>query len=147
MTEVAAARPAFDSVEVGQELPARTYPLRRRDLVRYAGASGDFNVIHWSDRLARQAGLPDVIAHGMLTMATAVRLVTEWCGDPGAVREYGTRFTRPVVVPDDDAGAALEVRGAVVATDEQERTVTVDLSVTCAGEKVLGRTRAVVRLP
>jgi acyl dehydratase len=147
VTEVAAARPAFDSAEVGQELPARTYPLRRADLVRYAGASGDFNVIHWSDRLARQAGLPDVIAHGMLTMATAVRLVTEWCGDAGAVREYGTRFTRPVIVPDDDEGAALEVRGAVVARDEQERTVTVDLSVTCAGEKVLGRARAVVRLP
>jgi acyl dehydratase len=147
VTEVATARPAFDSVEVGQELPARTYPLRRPDLVRYAGASGDFNVIHWSDRLARQAGLPDVIAHGMLTMATAVRLVTEWCGDPGAVREYGTRFTRPVVVRDDDAGAALEVRGVVAARDEQERTVTVDLSVTCAGEKVLGRARAVVRLP
>jgi acyl dehydratase len=147
VTDVTAARPAFDSVEVGQELPARTYALRRPNLVRYAGASGDFNVIHWSDRVARQVGLPDVIAHGMLTMATAVRRVTEWCGDPGAVREYGTRFTRPVVVPDDDAGADVEVRGAVVARDEQERTVTVDLSVTSAGEKVLGKTRAVVRLP
>ena len=144
MTEVAAARPAFDTVEVGQELPARTYPLRRRDLIRYAGASGDFNVIHWSDRLARQAGLPDVIAHGMLTMATAVRLVTEWCGDPGAVREYGTRFTRPVVVPDDADGVDVEFGGSVSAIEGS--LVTVSIEAISAGQKVLGAARAEVDL-
>ncbi len=116
-------------------------------LVRYAGASGDFNVIHWNQRIARSVGLPDVIAHGMLTMATAARLVTDWAGDPGAVVEYGVRFTKPVVVPDDDRGAELEVAGVVSGKDDEKRTVTVDLTATSAGEKVLGRAQAVVRLP
>ena len=137
----------FDDVSVGDQLPARTFPLRRVDLVRYAGASGDFNVIHWNERVARSVGLPDVIAHGMLTMATAARLVTDWSGDPGAIVEYGVRFTRPVAVPDDDAGASIEVSGVVAAKDEQARTVRVDLTATSAGEKVLGRAQAVVRLP
>ena len=139
-------RPAFDEVQVGDELPARTYPITRLDLVRYAGASGDFNVIHWNQRIATSVGLPDVIAHGMLTMATAARLVTEWAGDPGAVVEYGVRFTKPVVVPDDDRGAELEVSGVVAAKDEQARTVRVDVTATSGGEKVLGRAQAVVRL-
>jgi acyl dehydratase len=137
---------SFDQVAVGDELPARTFPLTRADLVRYAGASGDFNVIHWNERVARAVGLPNVIAHGMLTMATAVRLVSDWCGDPGAVLEYGVRFTKPVVV-DDEAGATVDVSGLVGARDQDARTVTVDLTATCAGEKVLGRARAVVRLP
>jgi acyl dehydratase len=141
------ARPAFDDVQVGHTLPARSYPITRLDLVRYAGASGDANVIHWNERIARSVGLPDVIAHGMLTMATAARLVTEWAGDPGAVVEYGVRFTKPVVVPDDDRGAVLEVSGVVAAKDEQARTVRVDLTATSAGDKVLGRAQAVVRLP
>jgi acyl dehydratase len=140
-------RPTFDEVRVGEELPARSYPLTRLDLVRYAGASGDFNVIHWNQRIATSVGLPDVIAHGMLTMATAARLLTEWAGDPGAVVEYGVRFTRPVVVPDDDRGALLEVSGVVAAKDEQARTVRVDVTATSAGDKVLGRAQAVVRLP
>jgi acyl dehydratase len=139
-------RPAFDAVSVGDVLPSRTFPLTRLDLVRYAGASGDFNVIHWNQRIAQSVGLPDVIAHGMLTMATAARLVTDWAGDPGAVLEYGVRFTKPVVVPDDDAGAALEVSGVVTAKDEQARTVRVELTATSGGEKVLGRAQAVVRL-
>src|SRR5437763_14989986 len=108
------ARP-FDEVAVGEELPATSFPLTRLDLVRYAGASGDFNVIHWNQRIATSVGLPDVIAHGMLTMGTAARLVTDWAGDPGAVVHYGVRFTRPVVVPDDDRGAELEVSGGVSA--------------------------------
>ncbi len=141
------ARPAFDDVNVGDELPAASYPITRLDLVRYCGASGDFNVIHWNQRIAQSVGLPDVIAHGMLTMATAVRLVTEWAGDPGAVVEYGVRFTKPVVVPDDDRGALLEVSGVVAAKDEQARTVRVDVTATSAGDKVLGRAQAVVRLP
>ncbi len=139
-------RPAFDAVSVGDVLPSRTFPLTRLDLVRYAGASGDFNVIHWNQRIAQSVGLPDVIAHGMLTMATAARLVTDWAGDPGAVLEYGVRFTKPVVVPDDDTGAGLEVSGVVTAKDEQARTVRVELTATSGGEKVLGRAQAVVRL-
>ena len=141
------ARPAFDDVNVGDQLPARTFPITRLDLVRYCGASGDFNVIHWNQRIATSVGLPDVIAHGMLTMATAARLVTDWAGDPGAVVEYGVRFTKPVVVPDDDSGALLEVAGVVAAKDEQARTVRVDLTATSSGDKVLGRAQAVVRLP
>jgi acyl dehydratase len=140
-------RPAFDDVRVGDELPAASYPITRLDLVRYAGASGDFNVIHWNQRIATSVGLPDVIAHGMLTMATAARLVTDWAGDPGAVVEYGVRFTKPVVVPDDDRGALLEIAGVVAAKDEQARTVRVDLTATSRGDKVLGRAQAVVRLP
>jgi acyl dehydratase len=140
-------RPAFDDVDVGDELPAGSFPITRLDLVRYCGASGDFNVIHWNQRIAQSVGLPDVIAHGMLTMATAARLVTEWAGDPGAVVEYGVRFTKPVVVPDDDRGALLDVSGVVAGKDEQARTVRVDLTATSAGDKVLGRAQAVVRLP
>jgi acyl dehydratase len=140
-------RPAFDDVNVGDQLAARSFPITRLDLVRYCGASGDFNVIHWNQRIAQSVGLPDVIAHGMLTMATAARLVTEWAGDPGAVVEYGVRFTKPVVVPDDDRGALLEVAGVVSAKDEQARTVRVDVTATSAGDKVLGRAQAVVRLP
>jgi acyl dehydratase len=141
------AGPAFDDVQVGDQLPGATYPITRLDLVRYAGASGDFNVIHWNQRVATSVGLPDVIAHGMLTMATAARLVTDWAGDPAAVVEYGVRFTKPVVVPDDDRGALLEVAAVVAGKDEQARTVRVDLVATSGGEKVLGRAQAVVRLP
>ena len=140
-------RPTFEGVDVGDELPAGSYPITRLDLVRYCGASGDFNVIHWNQRIAQSVGLPDVIAHGMLTMATAARLVTDWAGDPGAVVEYGVRFTKPVVVPDDDSGALLEVGGVVAAKDEQARIVRVDVTATSAGDKVLGRAQAVVRLP
>jgi acyl dehydratase len=140
-------RPNFDAVAVGDTLAPRTFPLARLDLVRYAGASGDFNVIHWNERVARSVSLPDVIAHGMLTMATAARLVTDWAGDPAAVVQYGVRFTKPVVVPDDDHGAELEVSGVVAAKDDESRTVTVDLTATSGGEKVLGRAQAVVRLP
>src|SRR5881409_2900435 len=104
----------FDGVEVGTELPAQTFPVTRADLIRYAGASGDLNVIHWNQRVAHEVGLPDVIAHGMFTMATAARVVTDWVGDPGAVVEYGVRFTRPVVVPDPE-GAMLTVGGKVRA--------------------------------
>jgi acyl dehydratase len=138
---------SFDDVAVGDLLPATTITLGRADLVRYAGASGDFNPIHWNARFAQQVGLPDVIAHGMLTMALAVTPVTDWSGDPGAVVDYTVRFTNPVVVPDDEAGATLEVTGSVTARDEQARTVRVDLVATSGGSKVLGRALATVRLP
>jgi acyl dehydratase len=120
--------------------------LRRADLVRYAGASGDLNPIHWSDRVATSVGLPGVIVHGMLTMAHAGRAVTTWTGDPGALVEYSVRFTRPVVVPDDEEGALLRIEGLVAAKLEDQR-VRVDLTVTSGGTKVLGQARAVVRLP
>jgi len=93
------------SLTEGQALPEQTYRVTRADLVRYAGASGDFNPIHWNDRFATNVGLPGVIAHGMYTMALGARAVTTWAGRPGAVVEYGVRFTKPVVVPDDDDGA------------------------------------------
>ncbi len=137
--------PTYDDVEVGAALPEQRFTLRRLDLVRYAGASGDFNVIHWNERVARAVGLPDVVAHGMLTMAEAARVVTDWTGDPGAVVEYGVRFTRPVVVPDDDEGATLVVEGRV-AEKLPGRRVRVDLTATSGGDKVLGQARAVVQL-
>ena len=140
-----AAKVSFVDVEVGTELPGQQLTVRRADLVRYAGASGDFNVIHWNERIARSVGLPDVIAHGMFTMALAARVVTDWVGDPGAVVDYGVRFTRPVPVPDDDAGALVEV-SASVAVRLDDRRVRVDLIVTNAGQKVLGRAQAVVQL-
>jgi acyl dehydratase len=132
-------------VERGTLLPPADYPVRRADLVRYAGASGDFNPIHWNERFARAVGLPDVIAHGMLTMALAGRYVTDWAGDPGAVVELRTKFSRPVVVPDDDTGTVVTVSGTVAATDPGAGTVTIDLTATCAGEKVLAQARATVR--
>jgi len=141
---VAATVRASD-VEVGTELPAQSFLLRRVDLVKYAGASGDFNVIHWNERVATEVGLPNVIAHGMLTMAEAVRVVTDWCGDPGAVVEYGTKFTRPVPVPDDDAGATVDVGGKVIEVLDSGR-VKVELTATCDGVKVLGMARVVVQL-
>src|ERR1041384_7890085 len=104
-----AASVSYDDVEVGTELPPKTFPIQRSNLVQYAGASGDFNIIHWNERVAKAVGLPNVIAHGMFTMAEASRVLTEWVGDPGAVVDYGVRFTKPVVVPDDDQGAALQV--------------------------------------
>jgi acyl dehydratase len=140
-----AASIAYDDVEVGTELPGQVFPVTRATLVRYAGASGDFNPIHWNERFAKEVGLPDVIAHGMFTMAEAVRVVTDWVGDPSAVVEYGVRFTRPVVVPDDDKGATIEV-GARVAQKLDGRRVRVDLTVVSGGVKVLGMARAVVRL-
>ena len=130
---------------VGAELPEQVVRVTRADLVRYAGASGDFNPIHWNDRVATDVGLPGVIAHGMFTMAVASRLVSDWAGDPGAIEEYHVRFGRPVVVPDDDAGAEVTVRGKVGAVLEDGR-VRVDLTVTSDGEKVLSLARAIVRL-
>ena len=135
----------WNDIEVGVELPSQTFPIRRADLVRYAGASLDFNPIHWNQRVATSVGLPDVIAHGMLTMATAVRVVTDWTGDPGSVVQYGVRFTRPVVVPDDEVGATLEVSGKVTAKND-DGTVLVTLTAMSEGATVLGKAQAVVRL-
>lgn len=130
------------SVEVGTRIGELTVSLTRESLVRYAGASTDFNPIHWSDRAAAALGLEGVIAHGMLTMGTALRVVTDWVGDPAAVRRYSARFTKPVVVPDDEAGVEVRCVGTVTAVGDGTATITVE--VTCGGEKVLGAVTAEV---
>jgi acyl dehydratase len=132
------------SVTEGMELPAQKFPISRLDLVRYAGASGDFNPIHWNEPFAISVGLPNVIAHGMFTMAEAARVVTDWAGDPAAVVEYGVRFTRPVVVPNPE-GAVLEVAG-VVRTVRDDGHAEIDLTATVDGQTVLAKARALVRL-
>ncbi len=132
--------------EIGTALPQREFRVTREDLVRYAGAAGDFNPIHWSDRVAASVGLPGVIAHGMLTMALAGRMLTDWAGDPGAVVEYGVRFARPVVVPDEDAGVTVTV-DAAVSEVRDDGLVGVEVNVRVGDEKVLTQARAVVRPP
>jgi acyl dehydratase len=139
------ASPRYDDTPVGTEIELRQYPVQRRDLVRYAGASGDFNVIHWNERVATSVGLPNVIAHGMLTMALAGRFLSDWAGDPGAVTEFGVRFSSPVVVPDDDKGALVEVSGVVTGQLDGNR-VSVDVTARSGDAKVLTRAQAVVRL-
>jgi acyl dehydratase len=135
----------YADVTVGDELPPASYPVTRLSLVMYAGASGDFNVIHWNERIARSVGLPNVIAHGMFTMAQAGRYVTDWTGDPGAVEEFGVRFSSMVVVPDDDTGASIEVSARVEEKLDGNRVV-LALTARSAEAKVLTRARAVVRL-
>jgi acyl dehydratase len=130
--------------EVGTPLPDLTVRFTRERLVRYAGASTDFNPIHYSDHYATQAGLPGVIAHGMLTMGTALRVVTDWVGDPARIRSYGVRFTKPVVVPDDTDG--VEVRFSATVTAAVDAVVTVSIDAICADAKVLGAARAEVDL-
>jgi len=139
------ASPGYHGIEVGAEIAPVQFQVTRADLVRYCGASGDFNVIHWNERIAKSVGLPDVIAHGMFTMALAGRFLTEWAGDPAAVTEYGVRFSAPVVVPDDDKGATVEVSGVVTGKLDDGK-VTVDVTVRSGDTKVLTRARATVRL-
>jgi acyl dehydratase len=138
-------RQSYEQTQPGTELAPRQYQVTRLDLVRYAGASGDFNVIHWNERVAKSVDLPNVIAHGMLTMALAGRFLTEWAGDPGAITEFGVRFSAPVVVPDDDKGATVEIGGTVTERLDGNR-VAVDVTARSDGAKVLTRARAVVRL-
>jgi len=140
-----AATVKYDEVEVGQEIPAADYTVRRANLVMYAGASGDFNPIHWNERFAKTVGLPDVIAHGMFTMAQGGRFVTDWAGDPGAVVDYGVRFSSMVVVPDDDQGAVITVSGIIEEKLEDKRVV-VALSARSNDSRVLSKARAVVQL-
>src|SRR6266567_3088083 len=139
--------PRYDEVEAGTQIPPESYQLKRVNLVKYAGASGDFNIIHWNERVAREVGLPNVIAHGMLTMAQAGNFVAEWAnGDPGAIVEFGVRFSAMVPVPDDDEGATVEVSGKV-AEKLGDNKVAIDLTARSGDTKVLSRSRAVVRLP
>ncbi|MEO8518912.1 MAG: MaoC family dehydratase [Dermatophilaceae bacterium] len=132
-------------VEIGQELPSRTIHITRASLVQYTGASLDRNRIHWDERFALSVGLPDVIAHGMFTMGSAINVVSDWVGDAGRVVEYGTRFTKPVVVPY-ESGVDVEVTGVVKAIDVETRRATVELQAMSGTEKVLGRAVAVVVL-
>jgi acyl dehydratase len=136
----------FADVAVGTELPSASYPVTRLSLVKYCGASGDYNVIHWNERIATSVGLPNVIAHGMFTMAQAGRYVTDWTGDPGALVEFQVRFSSMVVVPDDDAGTTIEVSGTVEEKLDGN-LVAVGLTARSGDAKVLTRARAVVCLP
>ncbi|WP_043440514.1 MaoC family dehydratase [Arthrobacter sp. L77] len=143
---------SISTLEVGRQIGSTTVDITRQDLVRYAGASGDLNPIHWNQAFAEGVGLPGVIAHGMFTMGAVVQLVTDWAGDPAAVIDYQTRFTKPVVVEDTTArpgepGAVVEVTGIVGAIDTERSTARIDLTVTFAGQKVLVKAQAVVRLP
>jgi acyl dehydratase len=143
--ELQVPRPRLSDLAVGDSIGSSTVTVDRARLVRYAGASGDFNPIHWNNRVATDVGLPGVIAHGMFTMGAAVSLVSDWAGDPGAVVDYLTRFSRPVPVPDPGV-AVIEVSGTIGAIDAVAGTVRVDLAVTVDGSRVLAKTQAVVRL-
>ena len=132
-------------LEVGQELPAREFHLTRESLVRYAGASGDFNAIHYRDDVAKAVGLPGVLAHGMLTMGAAVQSVVDFIGDSGKVIDYQVRFTKPVLV-DAAKGATLVVNATVVEIDEAAKIARIDLSASCDGVVVLGKAQVRVSI-
>lgn len=131
--------------EVGLQLPGRTIHVDRATLVRYAGAGGDFNQIHWDEATATAVGLPNVIAHGMWTMGAAVQVVVDWLGDAGRVSDYSVRFSAPVPVPH-DAGADVQVEASVKSVDEQAGTATIALTATVDGTAVLSRAVATVTL-
>lgn len=137
--------PVLAELEGGQVVGERTWTVARADLVRYAGASGDRNPIHWNERVAHEVGLPGVIAHGMFTMASAVNVVVDWVGDPGRVLSYGVRFTRPVEVPD-PGEAEVTVTAKVGALDAEAGTARIDLTVVAAGVTVLNKAQVLVRL-
>ncbi|MGO2658507.1 MaoC family dehydratase [Mycetocola reblochoni] len=137
--------PVLAELEQGQVVAERTLAFSRDSLVRYAGASGDFNPIHYRDDVAASVGLPGVIAHGMLTMGAVVQPVVDWLGDPGRIRDYQVRFTRPVVV-DPVAGAEVEVTATVARIDAEASTARIDLTVRFGGQTVLGRAQLVVGL-
>lgn len=135
----------ISELSVGEVVAERTFPLSRDSLVRYAGASGDFNPIHYRDDVAASVGLPGVLAHGMLTMGTAVQVVVDWIGDPGKVVDYQVRFTRPVVVDPAD-GAEIVVTAKVGQLDAEAGVARIDLAVTFGGQAVLGKAQARVAL-
>lgn len=137
--------PSFDALAVGDIVAEATFPLTRDALVRYAGASGDFNPIHYRDDVAASVGLPGVLAHGMLTMGIAVQPVVEWAGDPARVIDYQVRFTRPVVV-DANSGAEVAVTAKIGQLDADTSTARIDLTATFDGATVLGKAQARVAL-
>ena len=134
----------FENLEVGQSIGSIEFLLTRDSLVRYAGASGDFNQIHYRDDVAQAVGLPGVLAHGMLTMGAAVQVAVNWIGDAGRIADYQVRFTKPVVVDPRD-GAVLVVSGKIGVLDAEARTARVDLSAIFNETAVLGKAQAVVR--
>jgi acyl dehydratase len=140
--EIAVVR--LTDVAVGTELFSATVELDRSSLVKYAGASGDFNPIHWNERFAKEVGLPNVIVHGMLTMGVASSALEEWLGDPGRIVDYGVRFTRPIPVPD-PGSVEVTVVGKLGAVDAEAGTARLDLNVTSEGASVLGKAQATVR--
>lgn len=133
------------SLEVGQEIGSEVFTFTRDSLVRYAGASGDFNPIHYRDDFAKSVGLDGVLAHGMLTMGAAVQVAVNWVGDAGKVIDYGVRFTKPVFV-DANEGALLTVVAKVGAIDLEAKTVRIDLTAVSHELAVLGKAQAVVQL-
>ncbi|MFD1811046.1 MaoC/PaaZ C-terminal domain-containing protein [Rhodococcus gannanensis] len=138
------AAPAFVGLELGAIVAKSDLTITREDLIRYAGASGDTNPIHYNDAIAAAVGLPGVLAHGMLTAGLALQVVVDWLVDPTAVVSYETKFTRPVVVDPID-GADLSVTAKVARLDEEERTARLDVTVTHAGKTVLGKTQVLAR--
>jgi len=126
-------------MNIGDVVAERTFELTRDSLVRYAGASGDFNSIHYRDDVAVEVGLPGVLAHGMLTMGLAIQPVVDWIGDPGKVLDYTVRFTRPVLVPA-SGHAAVTVVAKVGALDDG--VARIDLTVTVDDQTVLGKAQA-----
>ncbi|PXA73253.1 MaoC family dehydratase [Cryobacterium arcticum] len=137
--------PALDGLTVGDIVAESSFPLTRDSLVRYAGASGDFNPIHYRDDVAEAVGLPGVLAHGMLTMGLAIQPVVDWAGDPARVVDYQVRFTRPVPV-DPDLGAVVTVVAKVGALDAEAGIARIDLTVTFNSVTVLGKAQARVSL-
>lgn len=135
----------FDQINVGDELPSLELKFTREHLVAYANASGDQNPIHQDEAVAKSVGLPDVISHGMLTMGRAIRVVTNWVGDPTKVVDYSVRMTRPVVVPNDGVGATVLFTGKVGEVSAENRTVRIDLSAVCDGTTVLGQAKAILQ--
>ncbi|SDT71391.1 MaoC/PaaZ C-terminal domain-containing protein [Actinoplanes derwentensis] len=129
---------------MSETLEPQTFRVTRADLVRYAGASGDFNPIHWSDRVATGVGLPGVIAHGMFTMALVGRAVTTWAGAGDAVVEFGVRFSKPVPVPDTDEGTEVVVSATIKEVTSEGHT-RLSLTATCNGDKVLSLAQALIR--
>jgi acyl dehydratase len=117
---------------VGTTIPSQTYVMNRQTLIDYANASGDQNPIHQNEEFAKSVGLPDVIAHGMLTMALASRFVAQWAGDVSKVKEFSARFTKPVVVP---AGVDVELVVSAVIDEVSARSVTLDITAECTGIK------------
>lgn len=137
--------PVFDSLTLGDVVAEGVYPLSRDSLVRYAGASGDFNSIHYRDDIAESVGLPGVLAHGMLTMGLAVQPVADWLGDPARIVDYQVRFTRPVVVGLAD-GAEVSVLAKVGQLDSEALVARIDLTVSAAVQTVLGKAQVRVNL-
>lgn len=137
--------PRFEDLEVGQQVASAEFQFSRDSLVRYAGASGDFNTIHYRDDIAQAVGLPGVLAHGMLTMGVSVQPVVSWLGDAGKVLDYGVRFTKPVVVPP-HGYALVKVSATVAQLDAENRKARIDLTTSFEENNVLGKAQVWVQL-